>query len=295
VNGSCQESIDRLETAFVVASTAYEDFPFEATHHGCLKFCQGLPSYPEQISMAVLARPNLTFSPTHHPSFSPTNQATDHQDSTSNLLQGADICTCVYENGKLPSRELMPAYAIPSLPMFTLTSSTGMALGLRPNINCDSATELTIETQLSDPSNPRQQFEMTYDGRIVSVACPTKVLTTVLALDGLCSAGITLSLSTANFLTSDESLLQQWMIDSEQGIITNAKCPNLAISSIKEKDAHMNSIYFALQNPRTQLAIGVTGTTDDTCTNGMALEMQDMIYGAPNQQFIYDEADQTIS
>jgi hypothetical protein len=207
----------------------------------------------------------------------------------------ADICTCVYKNGKLPSTELMPAYATPSLPIFTLTSSIGMVLGLRPNIECDSATELTIETQLSDPSNPRQQFEVTRDGRIVSVACPAKVMTTVLALDGLCDSGIALSISTANFETNDESLLQQWTVNSEQGVITNAKCPNLAISSNKEKDVHMNSIYFALQNPRTQLAIGITGTLDDTCTNGMALEMQDMMYGAPNQQFIYDEADLTIA
>jgi hypothetical protein len=170
-----------------------------------------------------------------------------------------------------------------------------MVLGLRPNIECDSATELTIETQLSDPSNPRQQFEVTRDGRIVSVACPAKVMTTVLALDGLCDSGIALSISTANFETNDESLLQQWTVNSEQGVITNAKCPNLAISSNKEKDVHMNSIYFALQNPRTQLAIGITGTLDDTCTNGMALEMQDMMYGAPNQQFIYDEADLTIA
>jgi hypothetical protein len=51
VNGSCQENIGRLETAFVVASTTNENFPFEATHHGCLQFCQSLPNYPEQISM----------------------------------------------------------------------------------------------------------------------------------------------------------------------------------------------------------------------------------------------------
>ena len=101
----------------------------------------------------------------------------------------------MYQNGKLPLRGLMPSYAKPSPPKFTLTNSEGMALGLRPSIGCDAAAEdLTIETQMSDPQNPRQQFEITQDGQIVSVRCPNKVLTTVLGRDGVCNERIGLQI-----------------------------------------------------------------------------------------------------
>ena len=418
LEGTCQDNLGRLNTAFVVASTSHGNFPFETNLHGCHEFCRSLPDYSTQIGMMT----------------------------TSNG------CTCLYQNGKLPSTDLMPSYAKPSPPKFTLTNSDGMALGLRPNIDCDAAAEdLTVETQISDPNNPRQQFEITQDGRIVSVRCPEKVLTTVLGSDGACTEGVGLQLfeyghtfkyvshiryvrvslyelseqervlyglssgdkrvlslsevqvfsvvdgaetNVARFGTATQSStlqnsngfeaskaingqhtgemrdithtleesnpwwevalsdsytitrivvwnrttntnrlsaavlslldasrnvveeynlgdtrnkvkfefdtngtnepatdLQRWTFGNNFGTITNVGCPNLAISSSKEKDVSLNSTYFALQNPRTQLAIGTSG---DTCSNGMALEMQELVYGSPNQQFIYIENESKI-
>ena len=162
LEGTCQDNLGRLDTAFVVASPGHGDFPFETNLHGCHEFCRSLPDYSTQIGM----------------------------------MNTTNSCTCLYQNGKLPSRELMPSYAKPSPPKFTLTNSDGMALGLRPNIDCNAAVEdLTIETQISDPNNPRQQFEITQDGRIVSVRCPKKALTTVLGSDGSCTEGVGLELS----------------------------------------------------------------------------------------------------
>ena len=85
--------------------------------------------------------------------------------------------------------------------------------------------------------------------------------------------------------------LQRWTFSNDFGTITNVGCPNLAISSSKEKDANLNSIYFALQNPRTQLAIG---TSSERCTAGMTLEMQELVYGSPSQQFLYIENESMI-
>ena len=75
---------------------------------------------------------------------------------------------------------------------------------------------------------------------------------------------------------------QKWIFNVD-GSIANAAFPNLLISSNKDKDASMSSIYFSLQNPRTGLAIGVEGS----CTNNALLVMQDVVYGSPNQQFLY--------
>ena len=95
----------------------------------------------------------------------------------SNNAVSVKSCTCVYPNNNRPSNEMLPEYATPAAPAFTITNLDGMALGIRPKINCDSEDELDIETQLSDPNNPRQQFQCTLDGQIVSVRCPKKVLT----------------------------------------------------------------------------------------------------------------------
>ena len=268
LDGSCQDNMGRLETAFV--SFLSDDgngisdmsdhiyFQNKATaQDGCLKFCQSLPNYSLQTGMR------------------------SHGSS----------CTCLYENGNLPPRHLLPSDAYVSPPKFALTTSNGMALGLRPRIDCNAANDLMVETQLTDVNNPRQQFEVTTDGRIVSVACPTKVLTAVQNEDESCTAGIALAVSSPYFNENNKTLLQRWMVDPEKGSITNQKCPNLAISSIKEKDVSMKSVYFALQNPRTQLAIGISG---ETCTNDMPLEMQEMLYGSPSQQFIYIETENKI-
>jgi hypothetical protein len=91
--------------------------------------------------------------------------------------------------------------------------------------------------------------------------------------------------------SGDKSNLQRWKFDKDTDEISNVACPDLAISSSKQKDVSLNSIYFALQNPRTQLAIGISS---ESCEDGMTLTMQDLVYGSPNQQFIYSEADKKI-
>lgn len=89
--------------------------------------------------------------------------------------------------------------------------------------------------------------------------CPEKVLTAVLGSDGSCVDGVGLQVSIAELETQsgDASLLQQWAFNGDRSI-TNVKCPDFAISSSKEKNVQLDSVYFALQNPRTQLAIGTS-------------------------------------
>eukprot|EP00956_Cyclotella_meneghiniana_P016363 scaffold25814_cov57-Cyclotella_meneghiniana.AAC.3 len=265
VEGNCQTALHRLDTAFVSASTSHKDFKYQ----GCVEFCQSLPDYSVMTSMETARKTSI----------SSTKEDTE--------------CTCFYPNDKLPSRELMPTYVTTSPSKFTLVNSNGMALGLRPKIDCDAADELTIETQVGDPSNPRQQFGITRDGRVVSVRCPEKVLTAVLGADGSCAAGASLQISKPNF-EANLSPLQQWTFHND-GTISNVKCPDLSIASSKEKDVKLKSIYFSLQNERTQLAIGVKGAVEGSCMDGMALEMQDLEYGSPNQQFIYDENEKKIT
>eukprot|EP00956_Cyclotella_meneghiniana_P043332 scaffold264905_cov142-Cyclotella_meneghiniana.AAC.1 len=84
--------------------------------------------------------------------------------------------------------------------------------------------------------------------------------------------------------------LQKWTFNTDGGI-SNVACPDLKISSSKEKDVSLSSTYFALQNPRTQLAIGISA---NSCHNEMTLEMQDLAYGSPNQKFIYIEDNNKI-
>eukprot|EP00956_Cyclotella_meneghiniana_P028804 scaffold68082_cov91-Cyclotella_meneghiniana.AAC.2 len=169
VNGTCQDNLKRLETAFVSSYTG-RDFPFAATRDGCHEFCRSLPDYSTQIGMM-------------------TNQTEVNKN-----VQISD-CTCIYRNDKLPPRESMPSYSKPSPPKFTLSNSDGMALGLRPNINCNASEDLMIETQVADLTNPRQQFQVTHDGQVVSVQCPQKVLTNVLGSGGVsCTDGVGLQL-----------------------------------------------------------------------------------------------------
>ena len=164
IDGTCQDNLNKLETAVVSASTSDVDFPFEATWDGCHEFCRSLPDYSMQVSMMT--------------------QSNESEDNLSD-------CTCIYRNDKLPSRELMPSYSKQSPP--------GMALGLRPNIACDAANDLIIETQVADSNNPRQQFQITQDGQVVSVRCPEKVLTNVLGGDGTsCTNGVGLRIQSGD-------------------------------------------------------------------------------------------------
>ena len=149
---------------------SHANFTFDHDNLGCLKFCQSLPNYPSQTGMMINSQQHAKFS-----------------DDVPVMS-----CTCLYPNGNLPSNEMLPDYAIPSPPAFTVTNSKGMAVGLRPKIDCDSEDDLDIETQLSDPRNPRQQFQLTLDGQIVSTRCPQKVLTAALDARGSCSDVIAL-------------------------------------------------------------------------------------------------------
>ena len=202
-------------------------------------------------------------------------------------------CICSYPNGKLPPPELLPNHAIPSPPAFTLTNSRGMALGVRPKIHCNSDNDLDVETQRSDPNNPRQQFRLTHAGQIVNVGCQEKVITATVENGSCSSTG--LKMSTPVWKTSGDrhntSQLDQWSLSSVDGSITNNGCTEMVIASSKETAVTLTSVYFALQNPRTQLAMGVDG---NTCQDVMAVEIQELSYGSSKQQFIYNEEDRTI-
>ena len=176
IEGTCQDNLNKLETAVVSASTSDVNFPFEATWDGCHEFCRSLPDYSMQIGMMT--------------------QSNESEDNLSD-------CTCIYRNDKLPSRDAMPPYSKPSPPKFTLTNSDGMALGLRPNIACDTDEDLMIETQVADANNPSQQFQITQDGQVVSVRCPEKVLTNVLGSGGTsCTDGVGLQLKEYGWIPS---------------------------------------------------------------------------------------------
>ena len=162
LEGSCQDNLKSFETAVVSASTGDGAYPFEATLDGCHEFCRSLPDYSAQMGMM-----------------------THQTEATSEISD----CTCIYRNEKLPSRDSMPSYSKPSPPKFALTNSDGMALGLRPNIDCNATHDLMIETQVADTNNPRQQFQVTLDGQVVSVRCPEKVLTNVLSDGDSCTNG----------------------------------------------------------------------------------------------------------
>jgi hypothetical protein len=199
----------------------------------------------------------------------------------------ADSCTCIYPNGNVPPRQLLPSYTTPSPPVFTLINSAGMALGLRPNVGCDSGNDLSVETQVSDPNAPRQRFQLTHEGQLVSVRCPNKVLTALAGAGDTCDG----SLQMLQAEPSDRPSLQKWTFNHDEGTLLNIGCPNLAISSNKEASVSLHSTHFALLNPRTQLAIGVVG---DSCEPGMPIQVQKLSYGSPNQQFVYNEDDGKI-
>jgi len=145
--GTCQDNMEKLNVAYVSASTSHANFTYDLDKNGCFKFCQNLADYPYQIGMEVEELGGI-----------------------------AETCTCLYNNGQVPSKELLPTYATRSLPKFSLKDSAGKyALGLSPKSKC-TADEINVEVQRFNAGNPRQQFQLTNDGRIVTVACPGKVL-----------------------------------------------------------------------------------------------------------------------
>mmetsp|Transcript_6098 Transcript_6098/g.13359 ORF Transcript_6098/g.13359 Transcript_6098/m.13359 type:complete len:2718 (-) Transcript_6098:69-8222(-) len=151
---NCQDSLRRLNTAFVSTSTSLVNFTFGNSTTGCFKFCQSLPDYPLQIGMGI--------------------EGTE---------SSASKCVCLYDNGKTPRKTLLPEYATRSPPIFFLTDATGkLALGLSQKMICAS-DEISVEFWKNEGS-PRQKFQLTQDGRIVSVACPERVLTAAATVAG---------------------------------------------------------------------------------------------------------------
>ena len=154
---SCQDNLKQLNTAYVSASTLHNEFTYGKDENGCFKFCQSLPDYTLQIGMEI-----------------------EESNDDGSVI---DTCTCLYSNGQVPAKVLLPEYATRSLPKFSLKDPSGkLALGLRPKSGC-TADEIGVEVQTFSAGNPRQQFQITHDGRIVSMACPNKVLA------GQCSNG----------------------------------------------------------------------------------------------------------
>ena len=141
--------MDQLNVAYVTASRNHIDFNYESNKLGCLEFCCGLPGYnANQIAMM-------------------TGQSSSADD---------DRCICLYQNGMVPSSDSLLEYATSSPPSFYLVHpTTGATLGLSGDSNC-TANDTSIELK-DHVSTIRQQFQLTYDQRIVSAACPGKVLT----------------------------------------------------------------------------------------------------------------------
>jgi len=201
MDGDCQYNLDRLETSFVSMTTNHTNFTFKSDRGNdvdrCAMFCQSLPDYSTQNEMMI-------------------KHETERDDN--GTIVDAKSCTCMYPNGKLPSRKLLPKHATQSPPKFALINSMGMALGLRPNVDCTSDDDLNIEAQDRDPNSPRQQFQRTHDGRIVSWRCPNRVLSVDLPETGQCSPGMGLKASnvlagvgvtgTPTFMPTDVPTLQ---------------------------------------------------------------------------------------
>jgi hypothetical protein len=119
-------------------------------------------------------------------------------------------------------------------------SGTGCSAGLR------------IELEDHDPSNQRQRFRITDDGKILSDSCPTSFLsTTDVTSAESCTAGGLLSLQTAS------AKGQQWRMGANGSILLDTNCQqfqlgNLAISAIKDDDIENmigSNMYVSLINP----------------------------------------------
>eukprot|EP00584_Thalassiosira_punctigera_P027883 CAMPEP_0172576342 /NCGR_PEP_ID=MMETSP1067-20121228/137666_1 /TAXON_ID=265564 ORGANISM="Thalassiosira punctigera, Strain Tpunct2005C2" /NCGR_SAMPLE_ID=MMETSP1067 /ASSEMBLY_ACC=CAM_ASM_000444 /LENGTH=2652 /DNA_ID=CAMNT_0013369009 /DNA_START=2375 /DNA_END=10333 /DNA_ORIENTATION=- len=247
---NCQDSLRRLNTAFVSTSTSLVNFTFGNSTTGCFKFCQSLPDYPLQIGMGI--------------------EGTE---------SSASKCVCLYDNGKTPRKTLLPEYATRSPPIFFLTDATGkLALGLSQKMICAS-DEISVEFWKNEGS-PRQKFQLTQDGRIVSVACPERVLAPAAN-----EAGSRLvALSPQLDASETQKQNQRWIFNDES--IANAASPNLKISFMAESSQKLRSFYFSLQNPKSHLNIGASSTT---CQSGMKLVLQRPVFGNPGQQFYIED------
>ncbi len=85
---------------------------------------------------------------------------------------------------------------------------------------------------------------------------------------------------------------QQWSFESTHGNIRNLGCPSLQLSAIKDNNSSLVSGYFALENPKSRLSMGIMGTS---CQDGTDIVLQKTLYGRPNQQFYLDESNKIVS
>lgn len=239
-----EDGIGVLKKAFVYASTDHDDFTFEATKEGCHEFCRSLPDYGLQIGMEI-------------------------EGSESNT----DRCICLYNDGKAPPQESLPNYAVRSLPKFSIMDETGkLGLGVSRSSDC-TGNDVGITYQ-KHTGGAYQEFQLTYDSRIVSVMCPELVLT---------AYGNHIVSMPPRFDEFDDFSRQeqQWSFNND-GSITNVAYPEKKISAMKE-DGRFTSFYFSLESSKTHLAMAIA-SPNEACVEGVKIELQEP-NGSPKQHF----------
>ena len=257
--GNCQQVMGQMNLAYVSAATDDADFGFASTKQGCLEFCRSLPHYSNQLAM-------MTDSP-----------------STSTTGDDVSKCTCLFEYGMLTTQDEVPEHATKSHPKFHITNPIdGTALGIPIGYDCASS-EISIETQ-DFAGSSRQQFMLTHDHQLVSVACPDK------ALSADCTAQT--AIFSAPIFSGDTST-QLWSFEADGGIV-NMNCSDLKLASTKSSPSVITSTYFTLINPTSGLAMGIDGGTD--CIDGMNITLQQAVSGSPDQLFYVDgSTDEVVS
>lgn len=66
----------------------------------------------------------------------------------------------------------------------------------------------------------------------------------------------------------------------------NTACGTFNISGTIDDDSSITSSYFALENTKTHMSLGIAGSS---CQSGAKIELQQTEFGAPNQQFMLQE------
>ena len=241
MDGTCEDALEHLNVAYLKALTNDPNFVFTHDTSGCNKFCQSLPDYSNQIAMLTEG-------------------------------QAVDACVCFYQYGKLPSVGMTPEYVIRSPPKFSLINpSSSVYLGISSYHDC-AANEIDVIAQADGAANStRSQFLLSYGNRLVSAACPEKVLT------ANCNTGL-MVLKDPTFPSEPQ---QEWKLNDD-GRIANSYCPSLSVAAIQESAQTLDSFYFSLANPTTSMVMGVA---EEDCTDGSVVTLQKAVPGSPAQQF----------
>ena len=124
-----------------------------------------------------------------------------------------------------------------------------------------------------------EQFYLSHDHQLVSVMCPEKVLTAD------CTSGMLVFRDSAYGETAGH---HQWNVNSDDGSITYAECPDLQLSSAEDSLGTLESFYFSLMNPTTGMVMGVDG--EDCITDGTNITIQNAVICSFNQK-LYMDAD----